>query len=236
LFLHGGVTPSKGQKDLNNPMEPLNKATKKSNSPRQRRKEARPAELIEAGLAEFAEHGFAGARLEDVAKRAGVVKGTIYRYFKDKEALFEAVVRAKVPPFMAPVEDMVDSFPGTTEELLAFVVHGIHAEITDSSIRVLMRIIIAEGPRFPELVKLYYDVSVGRGFPILQRIIERGVARGEIHADYSKRLPMMIAAPAVMASIWHMTFGQFEQVPPQEFLEAHLELIRRGVLKKKSGE
>src|SRR5829696_6461362 len=90
-----------------------------------RRKEARPVELIEAGLQEFAQHGYAAARLDDVARRAGVVKGTIYRYFADKEALFLAAVRSRIMPVFEEVTGFVDTFPGTTRELLQLMLETV---------------------------------------------------------------------------------------------------------------
>jgi AcrR family transcriptional regulator len=194
-----------------------------------RRKEARPAELIDAGLQEFAERGFAGARLEDVARRAGVVKGTIYRYFADKQALFEAAVRSKLPPFMDPLDGIIDDFAGTTQELVTLVVRQMYEEIVDSDLRILMRVILSEGAQFPELTELYYRASVARGRPLLEKIVARGVRRGEIRPDHAPLLPMMIAAPAIMASVWKMTFERFDPIPTQDFLDAHLELLKRGL-------
>lgn len=195
-----------------------------------RRKEARPSELIEAGLQEFAQHGFAGTRLEDVAARAGVVKGTIYRYFADKEALFEAAVRSKAPELTDQLGGMIDAFEGTTEELLTFLLTRIYAEVVDSELRVLMRIILSEGTKFPALAELYYQASVGRARPLLEKVVARGVARGEIRADHPKLMAMMIMAPALMASVWRMTFERFEPIPTQDFFEAHLALLCHGLL------
>jgi AcrR family transcriptional regulator len=203
---------------------------KASPRPRSRRKEARPQEIIEAGIAEFAERGYDGARLADVAKRAGVVKGTIYRYFADKHALFEAAVRSKVPPSLALMDQAVDSFSGTTDELITFMLHQVYSEIVDSESRTLMRIILSEGPRFPELAKLYYEATVGRGRPIVERIVARGVRRGEVRADHAKQIAFMIIAPTIASSIWKLTFEAFHPIATEELLEAHLELVRRGAL------
>src|SRR5829696_939623 len=102
-----------------------------------RRKEARPVELIEAGLQEFATHGFAAARLDDVARRAGVVKGTIYRYFPDKEALFLAAVRSRITPVFDEISGFVDAFPGSTRDLLTLILETIHRQLVNSDLRVL---------------------------------------------------------------------------------------------------
>lgn len=194
----------------------------------QRRKEARPAELIEAGLEEFALNGFAATRLEDVAKRAGVVKGTIYRYFADKEALFEAAVRTKLPAIADPA--MIDAFEGTTRELLVLLLERLYGQVIASNVRGLLRIILSEGNKFPALVELYHRAVVQRGRPLLRRIVARGVARGEIRADHPKLMPMMIIAPALMATLWTMTFDRLESIPLDRFFEAHVELLTRGLL------
>jgi AcrR family transcriptional regulator len=196
---------------------------------RRRRKEARPTEIIEAGFQVFAVHGYAGARLGDVAERAGVVKGTIYRYFEDKQSLFLAVVRSKVP-VIGEVSALIDGFEGTTRELLLGLLHLIYAKVVDSDVPVLMRIIITEGPKFPELVRLYHRETIAKVRPLLEKIVARGVARGEIHADHARLLPLMIPAPAIMACMWRMTFDAFDPVDTHDFLEAHVELLCRGLL------
>lgn len=205
-------------------------ATTRARPQRARRKDARPSELIEAGLAEFALHGFAGTRLEDVARRAGVVKGTIYRYFADKEALFEAAVRSRVPAYLDQLGPVIDAHTGTTRELLTGVLARIYTEMIDSEIRVLVRIILSEGERFPELAELYFGATIARGRPLLEKIVARGVARGEIRADHASLVHLMIVAPAIMASLWKMNFDRFEPLSIEAFMEAHLEVLTRGLL------
>lgn len=198
--------------------------------PRRRRKEARPAELIEAGLLEFAAHGFAAARLEDVARRAGVVKGTIYRYFPDKEALFLAAVRSRVTPVFDEIAGFVDAFQGTTRDLLTLMIQTIHRQVVGSDLRVLVRIIIAEGERFPALTELYYRETISKGRSLLARIVARGIARGEVREGAAADLPIVIIAPAIMAAIWRMTFDRHAPIPGEAFLAAHLDLVFNGLL------
>src|ERR671917_688120 len=158
----------------------MNEESTASERPRRRRKDERPAELIRAGLEEFAVHGFAGTRLEDVARRAGVVKGTIYRYFADKEALFLATVRKEVAPVFDEITGFIDAYPGTTRDLLKLLIETVHRQLVNSDLRVLIRIIIAEGERFPALTELYYAETVSKGRALLERIIARGITRGEV--------------------------------------------------------
>lgn len=195
-----------------------------------RRKEARPTELIDAGLKEFALHGFAGARLEDVARRAGVVKGTIYRYFSDKEALFLAAVRSEITPVFDEIAGFVDAFPGSTRELLQLIIEAIHRQLVNSDLRVLVRIIIAEGERFPVLTELYYRETISKGRALLEQIVARGIERGEVRMGATADLPLVIVAPAIMAAIWRMTFERHAPISSEAFLAAHIDLVLNGLL------
>ncbi len=200
--------------------------------PRRRRKEARPAEIIQAGLLEFAEKGFAAARLEDVAARAGIAKGTIYRYFESKEALFEAALLSRVTPVLDGVDAAVDAFPGSSEDLLRLLFTRIYSEMVGSDLHILLRVIIADGSRFPKISEAYYRRILSKGRALLSRIVERGVARGEFRAGAAADLPMVAIAPALMAAIWRMTFERFDLIPPERFLAAHLDLVLNGLRKR----
>jgi AcrR family transcriptional regulator len=212
------------------------KAAVVERAPRRRRKEARPAELIEAGLQEFARHGFAATRLEDVARRAGVAKGTIYVYFKDKEALFLAAVRSRVTPVFAEITGFVDAFPGTTRDLLQLLIGTVHRQLVGSDLKVLMRIIIAEGERFPVLTEHYYGEIISKGRALLERIVARGIARGEVREGPLADLPLVVMAPAIMAAIWRMTFDRYAPISSEAFLAAHLDLVFHGLLQPPNAE
>ncbi|MGF9764388.1 TetR/AcrR family transcriptional regulator [Microvirga sp. 0TCS3.31] len=198
--------------------------------PRRRRKEARPAELVRAGLEEFAVNGFAGTRLDDIARRAGVAKGTIYRYFADKEALFLAAVRTEVAPVFEQIVGFVDVYPGTTRDLLKLMFETIHRQLVNSDLRVLVRIIIAEGERFPTLTELYYTETIAKGRALLEQIVARGIARGEVRQGAAANLPLVLVAPALMAAIWRMTFDRYTHISSEAFLDAHIDLVFNGLL------
>jgi AcrR family transcriptional regulator len=198
--------------------------------PRRRRKEARPAEIIEAGLVEFAERGFSGTRLEDVAARAGIAKGTIYRYFDSKEALFEATLLSRVRPVLDGIQAMVDSDKGSSAELLKLLIVGVHRELVGSDLHVLMRIIVGEGSRFPAISEAYHRRLIVKGRAILTRIVARGIARGEFRPGAAADLPMVAIAPALMAAVWRITFEPHDPIPPERFLDAHLDLVMNGLL------
>ena len=198
--------------------------------PRHRRKDARPAEIIEAGLAEFAERGFAAARLEDVARRAGVVKGTIYRYFETKEALFEAAVKARVRPIVADVESLVAVFPGPTLDLLRMAFSQVYAQLFQPDVQALMWIIISEGRRFPDIARFYHQEVIARGQRVVTAIVARGVARGEFRPGPAADLPLIVVAPAITAVIWRMTFQPFAPLDIDKWAAAHADLAFNGLL------
>jgi len=199
--------------------------------PVKRRKEARPGEIIRAGMHEFAKNGFADTRLEDVAKRAGIAKGTIYRYFDNKEALFLAAVLSYATPIFEQIDGVIDGYQGTTRELLTHLFKVIHANLVHGELHILLRIIITEGRKFPELPKLYHRVGVRNGQKMLKRIIDRGIAAGEIRPGAATNLPIVIMAPALMAAVWKMTFEDQQPIAPEKFLDAHLDLVLNGIMK-----
>lgn len=198
---------------------------------RKRRKEARPGEIIEAGLLEFAKNGYAATRLDDVAKRAGVAKGTIYRYFDDKQALFLAAVQSIATTTFDPLDRFVDEFEGSTQDLLTELFRVVHMKLLHSDLKILMRIVITEGRNFPELSELYYKESISKGQAILKRIIDRGIAANEIRTGALTDLPIVILAPAIMAAIWQMTFEKQQFIEPERFFAAHLDLVFNGLMK-----
>ena len=163
--------------------------------------------IIEAALDEFIARGFTATRLDDVAKRAGVAKGTIYLHFKDKESMFEELIRTALvpligrlhapPPIGGSVRDAVESFASN------FITEVVNTRRGD-----IVRLIVAEGPRFPTIADFYYREVVSRGLAGMRALIELAVARGEIrHKDLS-RFPQILVAPAIVAVIWQSLFGK----------------------------
>lgn len=199
---------------------------------RRRRKDARPAELLEAGFAEFAEKGFLATRLEDVAARAGVAKGTIYLYYPSKEALFEAAVRSRIVPLLGEVDEVVETYEGSTPDLFRLVLTAVYRKIADSDVRTLMRIMIAEGDKFPSLLTFYHREFLSKAEGMMRRVVERGIARGEFQPSDATGLPIVVMAPAIMAGIWQMTFARVQPIPLEEFMRAHADLALNGLTKR----
>jgi AcrR family transcriptional regulator len=196
---------------------------------RQRRKDARPSEIIEAALFEFAAKGYAGTKLEDVALRAKVSKATIYVYFEDKRTLFEACMKSRVGPVIENAEGLIDGFPGSTEDILRLLIQTIYIGMVTSDARVLLRIIIAESENFPFLAEMHYRNTVSKGKQVMERIIARGIARGELRdGDYAK-VPMLLAGPAVMVTVWTLLFQKIDPIDMDTAIEAHIDLVLNGI-------
>ena len=180
--------------------------------------------IIEAALDEFIARGFAATRLDDVAKRAGVAKGTIYLHFKDKESMFEELIRTALvpmisrlhapPPMGGSVRDMVEGF---AENFIREVASTRRADI--------VRLIVAEGPRFPAIADFYYREVVSRGLAGMRALIETGIARGEIQHKNLARFPQIMVAPALIAVIWQSLFARHAPLDAIEMFRVHLDLI-----------
>jgi len=180
--------------------------------------------IIEAALDEFIARGFAATRLDDIAKRAGVAKGTIYLHFKDKESMFEELIRTAIvplvgrmhapPPIGGSVRDAVEAFARTFIEEVASTRRGD-----------IVRVIVAEGPRFPAIADFYYREVVSRGLAGMRALIELGIARGEIKQKNLARFPQIVVAPALIAVIWQSLFSKHAPLDAIEMFHTHLDLI-----------
>ncbi|MEM7775126.1 MAG: TetR/AcrR family transcriptional regulator [Pseudomonadota bacterium] len=193
------------------------------------RRGTREAEILAAGFQEFAEKGFDAARLDEVAARAGVAKGTLYLYCNSKEELFEAAVRSRIKPIVGRVSRLVEFYPGPTRFLLRMIFRLMYRQIAQGDLRTVMRIMIAEGHRFPALTQFYHREFIGPMSGLLKSIVDKGVARGELRDGSATRLPMVLIAPGIMAAIWQMTFQPYQPFELEQFYEAHIDLIMNGI-------
>jgi AcrR family transcriptional regulator len=196
----------------------------------ERRKDARPGEIVAAALQLFSNRGFAATRLEDVATVAGVSKGTVYLYFESKEQLFEAVVREAIAPNLDRVEALIDAFEGPTSELLRALFELI-AGVLDSPLTGVMKLIISESGNFPQLARLYADLVVRRAFGLLRRILERGVARGEFRRVDPDTMVPLIVAPVILLGLWKHSFGAHTDLvlDRRAMLAAHADNLLRAL-------
>ena len=199
-----------------------------------RRKEARPSELIAAALEVFVERGFAAARLDDVAARAGVTKGTLYLYFKSKEDLLEAVVRTGLVPVVREAESAVDTFDGHTAELMRHLVDVWWQSVGATPLSGIAKLVIAEAGNFPEVARMYHDEVIHPVSRLIGRLLERGVARGEFRRVEAKYVEQIAMAPLVMLNVWMHSFRRHASasIDPQRYLATYLDLLLAGLARR----
>jgi AcrR family transcriptional regulator len=195
-----------------------------------RRKEARPDEILAAALASFAERGFAATRLEDVAARAGISKGTLYLYFHGKEELFEAVVRATLVPNLERLEALSGTFEGPSEHLLERLLLTV-AGVVDSRTGAIPKLVIAEAGNFPELARFYLDEVVRRALRLIGTILRRGIGRGEFRPVDVDHAVFCVIAPMLLAALWKNSLEPHDHAPldAPALARVHLDLLLRGL-------
>ena len=196
-----------------------------------RRKEARPEEITAAALELFVERGYAATRLEDVAAKAGVSKGTVYLYFANKEELFKAVVREGLVSPLAAFRDWVGQFEGDTFSLLRLLMSGWWEKIGSTRVSGIPKLILAESGNFPELARFYVAEVVEPGHALVMRIIRRGIERGEVRPVDPDPVARLVVAPLLLSMLWRSSLAQHASMPqdPTGYLEAHLDLLGRAL-------
>ena len=199
-------------------------AAKQPASNRAERAAERRAAIVEAALEEFIASGFTATRLDDVAKRAGVAKGTIYLHFKDKETLFEELIRTAIVPLIGRLA-APPSPSGSIRDALEGFARMFIQEVANTRRGDIVRLIVAEGPRFPAIADFYYREVVSKGLARLRALIELGIARGEVRQPELARFPQIVVAPAIVAVIWKSLFERHSPLDASEMLRVHLNLI-----------
>jgi AcrR family transcriptional regulator len=196
-----------------------------------RRKQARPNEILDAALKVFAEKGFAGARMDDIARRAGVTKGTIYLYFENKEAVFKTLVRDSIGATLAGVTANARDFQGSSKDLLRFALGAMAHLLTTSDHVVLPKIIIAESGNFPELARFYREEIIDKGLALMSGLIEHGIAQGEFRKVPVRHAARLCIAPVLLGAMWRVTFAQFDAEPYdyKGLIDTHLDVLFRGL-------
>jgi AcrR family transcriptional regulator len=185
---------------------------------------ARREAILAAALDEFSASGFAATRLDDVARRAGVAKGTIYLHFRDKEALFQELIRSALSPFVATIE-AASAADLPLRAVAERLVSGFVRDVYGTNRKNIIRLVLVEGRRFPNVADFYYREVVGRAMAAVRRLVERAVARGEISSDAIGKFPQLIMAPALVAIIWEGLFDRFEKLDPEALMRAHFNLL-----------
>jgi AcrR family transcriptional regulator len=181
--------------------------------------------IVAAGLAEFTAKGFANTRLEDVAKRAGVAKGTIYLHFKDKEALFQELVRTALVPIAARLAGFALPDGISLKKTMETFAGMWASEVVGTPRGDIIRLVISEGARFPSLAEFYYREVVSIGIAGMRKLVEVAIARGEIKNTAFAEFPQLIVAPAMVAVVWQGLFGKFAPLDVDAMMRAHINLI-----------
>ncbi len=209
----------------------MNVAEAKSKPRWERRKDARPQELLAAALDLFVERGYAGTRLDDVASLAGVSKGTLYLYFENKEDLFKAVVRENIVTALVDAEDLIAGFEGHSSELLRTLVISWWNRIGQTKLSGISKLMLAESGNFPDVARFYHEEVVSRGEALLVSIVERGIARSEFREVDTSQAKLVIIAPVLMLMLWKHSFAgcRSEPIAPQAYLDCLLDLLTHGL-------
>ena len=200
---------------------------------RARRKEARPGELLEAALALFVEKGYAATRVEEVAARAGVSKGTLFLYFPSKEELFKAVVRENAGRHLQDAFREVEAYTGSSAELLHEFIRRWWTQYGGTPAAGLTKLIMSEAANFPDLAQYYQDEVVQPSHELVRRIVQRGIDRGEL-----REVDLILAAHLIVAPLVQLVTWRFSLAPccpatlmpdPLALLDMHADMVVRGL-------
>lgn len=202
-----------------------------SDPPRKRRPDARPGEIITAALDLFAERGFSGTRLEDVAARAGLSKAAIYLYFDDKTALLKAVVKEAVGARIAQVRAAAAQHSGPVAPMLRRLLATVATGIGESRLPDIIKLVIAESRAHPEIGQFYLDEVIGQALPMVQGLIERGIATGEFRPVDARLAVKSLIGPMVLAAIWRSVFEPIgaAALDVDALAAQHAEIVIRGL-------
>lgn len=196
-----------------------------------RRKDARPQEILEAALSVFAERGFAAARMDDIAERARVSKGTIYLYFESKEAVFRALIQATLVRRVADMVALVRDHKGPIAPLLRELLMRLGHFLSTSDLVMLPKMVIAEAGNFPDLARIYREEVVERGLALFGGLLQAGMDRGEFRKVPVHHAVRLCMAPLLLAAIWRTTFAPLDREPYDYsgLIDAHVTTLLRGL-------
>lgn len=189
------------------------------------RREERVKHILTAAFEEFSASGFASARLDTIADRAGISKGTIYLYFDSKEKLFEEVMKSYITPVVDQVVSVSAEPHGTAPGMLRAQLETIYRQAVATDRRKMMRLLVAEGPRFPHLTALYYQEVVSRVIGALTRTIDYGIESGEFRNTGIAAFPQLLMGPALAGALWKILFEDRHPLDLNALCEAHIGML-----------
>lgn len=205
---------------------------------RERRKEARPRELLDAALALFVEKGFTATRSEEVAARAGVSKGTLFLYFQSKEDLFKAVIRENIGSLFPTWNEELDTFEGSSTDMVKYAMNAWWERVGNTAASGIAKLVMSEAQNFPEVAAFYQADVVVPGTQLLQRILQRGVDSGEFRAMDTNKAVYTLIAPMIFLMMWKHSMGACAAsaniIDPQEFIHMQVDMLLNGMLTRSS--
>ena len=203
-------------------------------SKRERRKEARPGELLDAALTIFVDKGYAATRVEEVAALAGVSKGTLFLYFPSKEELFKAVVRENIAGRFREWNQELDQFAGDSAELLSHTLHGWWERIGMTAASGITKLVLSEASTFPEIAAFYQAEVITPGHDLLKRVLQRGIDRGELRPLNLEYAVYSLMAPMIFLVTWKHSMAPCcppsQKIDPLGFIDNQLGLLLNGML------
>lgn len=199
----------------------------------QRRSEDRPREICEAALEVFAEKGFAAAKLDEIARRAGVSKGTLYLYFEDKADLFRAVVRSAIAPNVQAVTDAMLASSAPFPDLVAGLLERFAETAQRQPVGPVAKIVVGESRNFPELARVWHDEVASKALTAIATRIERAQKRGEVRSGDTRLFAFGLVGPMVMGALWQATLAPAggEPLDLAELARQHAQSVLHGLLK-----
>ena len=193
-----------------------------------RRKEDRPAEIAEAAFHAFAENGYDATRVDDVARRAGVSKGLLYLYFKTKEELLKAVIKRYITPKIEALRSSVESSNLSAEDFLRGPFLEFAKQIPNSPAKILIRLVVSEGHKHPNLVAYYWENVVSQGLGTLTQVIDKGVREGDFKQTALADFPHLIVSPVMLTVIWSIVFSN-RDLDTDRMFETHIDMILSAI-------
>lgn len=200
-----------------------------------RRKEARPEEILLAALSLFVEKGYSATKIEDIARAAGVTRGTPYLYFANKEEIFKAVIRELLLPKLPLGGEIVDEWQGSARDLLCQLFTTWWEVMGETQLSALPKLMIGEAGNFPDVLQLYHDEFIVPGNELIRRSLAYGVARNEFVVQDMEYALHILSAPIVMAMLWQHSLCRCSSEPlePRRYIAASLDILLNGLLLRK---
>ncbi|MDJ0979687.1 MAG: TetR/AcrR family transcriptional regulator [Erythrobacter sp.] len=193
------------------------------------RAEKRRKEVIAAALRVFSKVGYANAKIDDVSEESGAAKGTVYLYFDGKEELFKAVLRETMLPVLEEVEGMVFEPNASAADRLRAQFEFFYSRVMKEERRQVMRLVIAEGPNFPEVKEFYFNTILLRALTAIRATIDFGIERGEFRKPEGEFYTKAVMGSAILASVWKTVFDDFLPLDTEAFAQTHIDLVLNGL-------